>query len=743
MIEDHIQTMNTLLQISFILIASAHSVIPRSHFSFGPSSLTREFRRSIPEDAVWSHVTSCGYDHALNRVLLFDPAGELQQLTQTSVVLLAKSRYDAFAALPPAHNIDSNIICKDTKFWANIVKRPLVVARECSRVLEDRPVILYKLLNFRVGHLLSDLIENIHYYTSVVGVEESHTPPTFILAAMDGKAWSTTFQELFTILAGASPMLLSTFNAHDGVTCIRNLHVGVDEFKSYVTDGWRATTGSTGSTGSSPLVQHYKAYQKMKIYFVGSLILSGFAESVPQEQKGGLGNCQIVHVIRGRNEGNGVHFSTRHITNTKEVLNVLAKAAPSCSLRVMFLDHMTFKEQFQHFRQSDMFVGLAGSALHNSVFLKDNAVVINIMQQGWCNVRWWFERQMLLSNVWPLTLCDEPLHHRVHFRWHRSGWLVGPWYTKNTPSTVNISLLRNAVYKGIEMISNSNKTSASELSDRTSLNPTRTQPQHPFGKEVDVQLEHETDAVSLHLTAATGGVSLLSADRLLSLVPVAVVTQQVNITQQSMRSQLKTWMKENGFQLAFCASILEVGSGIVSAGIATISHEKRCLPLNATHEYSTLQLPTAKTMNTHVIKFWFERDGQLLQDSEGAWFHDETNDTVDMLALMVEKDWHLHGISTIPALTVSMLRECVPVVSEDDDLEYPIELHPFTIQHNLYYHCASVEEDTQMFMSCMQCLVEMVKKVIHIAFLGKKTSAFIVPGSPAHQHSVHVSHESL
>lgn len=687
---------------------------PASGTLLRQSSLTRTLRRSVPETAVWSQARSCAFDHARDRVLLFDPESKLRHYAQIQIrapeVVLAKSRYDSFAGLQ-GPTYDPKVFCKDSKVLSRIVKRPLVTAMDCSRILSE-PVAIFKLINFRVGHLLADLVESVHQLRLQ---QPANTTFTFVLAAMDGSPWTTTFHTLFTVLAGTPPVLLSSFNAQGGVTCMHELFVGVDESKSYVSDGWATTMPS------HPLEQQIDAYQHARMRFVKHLLLSYSVQHHDNKQ----GGCHIVHIVRGHEVvGARVQMSGRHIANSNEVLTALAGTAlagTECSVHLALLDDMSFKDQLVAFRRTDLLVGLAGSGLHNALFLKDKAVAISIMQPRWCNVRWWFERQMVLSNVWPLSLCDEPSPHRAHFRWHQSGWLVGPWYTKNVPLTVDIPLLQNAV------------STASDIrrtmftADKPAF---RTQPRRPFctaqssvtgscgGGNRRKGHEYEYGNSTLQFVAATGNDLTVgsSVDFHFTFVPVAVVGHRANMTQKPSDRQLDSWMRLHGHRLTFCACNVGIRESTreSSPGMSPKPFcRKHCLPLDATHEYTLLDLPAAFA-DTAVFKFWFELDGQLFRGSESAWAWDKRNRDTDVLASMRANDWHLRGsVSAARSLPADKVQSCTPASASSSlggRSPARIVLDPFTIQREIYLRCMR-SQLAEAFVHCVQCMVGAARDV--------------------------------
>ena len=675
------------------------------------SSLTRSLRWSVPDTAMWSQARSCAFDHARDRVLLFDPESKLRHYAQirTPEVVLAKSRYDSFAGLHgPAY--DPKVVCKDSKVLSRIVKRPLVPAMDCSRILSE-PVAIFKLINFRVGHLLADLVESVHHLRLQ---QPANTTFTFVLAAMDGNPWTTTFYTLFTALAGTPPVLLSSFNAQGGVTCMHELFVGVDESKSYVSDGWATTMPS------HPRAQQIDAYQHARMRFVKHLFLSYSVQHNDDKQ----GGCLIVHITRGEIElaGARIKLSSRHIANSYQVLSALV--GTECSVHQALLGDMSFKDQLVKFRRTDLLVGLAGSGLHNAMFLKDKAVAISIMQPGWCNVRWWFERQMVMSNVWPLSLCDEPSPHRAHFRWHRTGWLVGPWYTKNVPTMVDIPLFQNA----ISTASDIRRTMFT--ADKPAF---RTQPRQPFctaqssvtgscgvGNQRK-EHEYEYGNSTLQFVAAIGNDLTVgsSVDFHFTFVPVAVVGHRANMTQKPSDRQLDSWMRLHGHRLMFCACNVEVGieesTRESSPGMSPKPVcRKHCLPLDATHEYTLLDVPAAFA-DTAVFIFWFELDGQLFRGSESAWAWDKRNRDTDALASMRANDWHLRGsVSAARSLPADKVQSCTPASASSslgDRSLARIVLDPFTIQREIYLRCMRSQLG-EAFVHCVQCMVGAARDVL-------------------------------
>jgi hypothetical protein len=60
------------------------------------------------------------------------------------------------------------------------------------------------------------------------------------------------------------------------------------------------------------------------------------------------------------------------------------------------------------FQRTTVLISQYGTAAHNVVFLRPHAVLLLLMQPGWCDWRWAYADQARLSHVHVLSLCHGP-----------------------------------------------------------------------------------------------------------------------------------------------------------------------------------------------------------------------------------------------------------------------------------------------------------------------------------------------
>jgi hypothetical protein len=95
---------------------------------------------------------------------------------------------------------------------------------------------------------------------------------------------------------------------------------------------------------------------------------------------------------------------SRSILNLDDVIIIFDSI--DIEVKIVDLDTISFALQMQAFKQIDILIAVAGSAIHNMLFMKPDTHVIIIMQKGWCNWSWMYINQAILLDINTYKYCD-------------------------------------------------------------------------------------------------------------------------------------------------------------------------------------------------------------------------------------------------------------------------------------------------------------------------------------------------
>jgi len=374
-------------------------------------------------------------------------------------------------------------------------------------------------------------------------------------------------------------------------------------------------------------------------------------------------------------------------------------------IEVLHLENVAFKDQWIKFRRADMLVALSGTAAHNSLFMKRGTVVALIMQQGWCRCRWWFERQALLLGIHALSLCDEPDVTSYHYRWHLQSWLCGPWYTKNSPATVN-----NASFAAMMDLS------SSILDDLRAARKSGTLPQFlpssrvPFwtprtGPEMRQALlrtePFRRTSQTLRLRAVVGDIDVdVGGD-----ITAAVVAQEQSGDIPSFHDVVWT-MNALPVQTQHCVDVFtEVGD-----------HDVTCVSLEDTNEYATTKLTNVSriiTANTNkssgrafFVHSWLRRNRSVdVAGTDTAFMFEPAVNALNEMRIAAREMVEIY---------VEEL-QCSTVTSEIYSRNASLPVEPMLMQRWAFESCASSGRGgarAHLNLSCLRCIHDKVTREI-------------------------------
>ena len=113
----------------------------------------------------------------------------------------------------------------------------------------------------------------------------------------------------------------------------------------------------------------------------------------------------------------------------------------------------------------DVFISQQGTGFHNVLFMRPGTTAILIMQPGWCRFHWQFSDQAILLDIHVVLLCQDNIPEALRFqraylqddasgsilsvdstlRWHKKGYMQGPWHSKSVDVNVNESKFAQVV----------------------------------------------------------------------------------------------------------------------------------------------------------------------------------------------------------------------------------------------------------------------------------------------------------
>eukprot|EP01032_Pedospumella_encystans_P013123 gene13123-15128_t len=170
--------------------------------------------------------------------------------------------------------------------------------------------------------------------------------------------------------------------------------------------------------------------------------------------------------------------SDRKILNIDELVQVSSDLGHSTAFGS--LSSLPFRHQLELFASIDVLVAVAGTALHNVLFMRPGSAVIMFMQPEWCELAWMYANQAILLNIQPFVHCapsappvapantmpvneDGKIGSNTmdasdpgvfkHYQWSRQFWLQGPRHHKTDDIFVDPTVFSSLLQKAIEYVS--------------------------------------------------------------------------------------------------------------------------------------------------------------------------------------------------------------------------------------------------------------------------------------------------
>ena len=400
------------------------------------SSFATRVLPSSPDTQWWSRCQHCGWSSA-GRFHIYNQTsnGEQRRVVDLSVSLWGEFFFEFQNDFLQAEVRDSR-------------------EEEAPLYFVDRPVFLLPLISLHPGHVLVDVLQQV-YGAMIKAYGRVRRDSLLVLdvaggeerSILDKKIYLNTRNDSFvSVLNVLSDLPVVSVEAltslPGGATRIlfQDIHIGLDNAEGFFHHGHLYHPCTMAGGGHSALFRDLSArYQQFQSY-----IHSFYGRS--PTPRGEMEETAVTFVQRSLSlhksmvgevpsvEGKGDEQPSNRLMLNVASLADLARDRGH-QVTTLTLEDEPFTSQLQILHQTDVLVAMAGSALHNMLFMKRGSSVVIIMQKGWRPWAWMFANQALLLGMRVFVYVDDsgPLQGSqcITAHWSRLFWRVGPRAAKS------------------------------------------------------------------------------------------------------------------------------------------------------------------------------------------------------------------------------------------------------------------------------------------------------------------------
>lgn len=434
------------------------------------SKLTIFEQYAAPDSSVWSICQNCGWRGG---AVLFNVSTDVQRFFKN--ITLSSSQWQEF------------FLARNDKYYLARNFDEFSKPPAMSYYVVERPVFLLPVITFHPGHILVDLLEGLYHSMvsaygkvrrdSLIIIDSSNVDERIVLPEVL-KYVSSTFAsdyksdkllqigsllQIFTELPLLSVDFLNDISRIDDTVLFRSLHIGVDSRYSYYYKGFRFHPYNipTNVDSTASMLDH--STQEDCVFVNSSAIirqLRGPCSDVSSRHRSYSNYLKSSITMLAQQQSRSQRFypqvlvvqkkRDRVLVDLKAITDVFDRL--SLTWEVVDLGNLSFFEQFEYFSRIDILVAAAGTAIHNSIFMRANTTIIFIIEQSWCGWSWMFSNQHRLLNIESCAYCLSrnstdvaissdiyrgDLNERLyHYQWTRKSWQQGPRKFKTANLTV-------------------------------------------------------------------------------------------------------------------------------------------------------------------------------------------------------------------------------------------------------------------------------------------------------------------
>lgn len=621
---------------------------------------------SVPSPQIWSRCEHCAMEideQDVLKVVLFDPSNHIKQSTVSSMSSSSSTSSEDFVISSNKwrgffHDQPEMIYGEfeeEGVSFVNSVKSPNMNQETKHRMCHNfitRPVFIFSILTWQVGHLIVDVLEPLYYtMMSQYGRIPIELKPILIFEVASQKEGSVFLEKLISTIHDldtpynmlkyftkngtafhTTSALRSLVKSVVGRVCFADLHVGLDLSHSYYALGFdRHPQGFAVRDDRQAMELSYR-YCQFRDWLWGRL---GW-DSQPLSNTSNVSNVTSSVNKKQRSVTLISRQTTRRLLNEQQVLDSLTHSLNSddiggtLTVNHVALEKLSFSEQGRMFLDTSILVAQYGSALHNTLFLRPGSTVVIMMQPEWCDWAWGFASQASLLKHHVYIMCDEADERGAlsRYRWYENSWLQGPWFSKDDDYRVSIPTLQQVMHdilKSYKEVHDETTTNEAPLVHRSYYTSTASSRQCDqkfylsFHNDMSSVSEHasehggeeeevgfdEGDDVFKYYADNYKGVSKVDIRPPRAHIANISVTETVQghylikmVPEVVIDSRDVGYMRRNHNKLLLCSEVLDPSS--TSAVTSPSCHDMRTF-----NEFSTLDL-TFSQHNLVVVHVWLE-----------------------------------------------------------------------------------------------------------------------------------------
>jgi hypothetical protein len=362
---------------------------------------------------------------------------------------------------------------------------------DSSYLYIDRPVFIIPIITFHPGHILVDVLEQVYgamiksygrvRRDTLLVFDVAHPAEKLVLQQKlsmnsryyhhhptgsmiggngvvddEGNPLLDTYGSSLEVLTELPMFTMDLLRYTDGTKkklLFADVHVGLDNSVAFFNEGHRSHPCVLSDAGENDLFNK-KSKQYGEFYQYIHSFYDDDNETKPRREKtSSVENSEsddddddassqqlVVTIIQraptqqraGEDDSlpSNVPSSNRVITNLDRLLLEIERQ-PRLSAQVLTLEDTPFSKQREVFRRTNILVSVAGSSLHNIMYLQPGSIVVVLMQRGWSPWSWMFANQAQLLRMPVFLYLDKSKSPDesstvVVSHWSRRFWKQGP-----------------------------------------------------------------------------------------------------------------------------------------------------------------------------------------------------------------------------------------------------------------------------------------------------------------------------
>jgi len=276
-----------------------------------------------------------------------------------------------------------------------------------------RPLFVVPLITIHPGHILVDYVQQL-YETAMARHGEVRRDALIVLTVSNGDEAAVLRKKLEVnvedAVADSMGMLLGLFT-DTSIIAAHEFWAALDSLGAPVSfsGGVHFGLNTTHTLGSEALryfpclvpvqsaADSHGRYRAMRDFVMDTLHQHKPRPLVP------LTRGHVLWVRRSAHKGRALSNEAHLLSRTRRALSV---AAPQTSLVEVVLEQTGFtREQLPLFASTRVMVAVAGSAVHNLLFVPTGAAIVLVMQPGWCRLSGEYANQAMALGIHAVVMC--------------------------------------------------------------------------------------------------------------------------------------------------------------------------------------------------------------------------------------------------------------------------------------------------------------------------------------------------